>query len=1580
MRIFFTFLFVLTTTNILAQTEYIEKARIYWYENGELATKYVDAGNTLEITRDSGTEVDVRIHRHSYFSGTHDFVVSDINNGGYYSEENSSVVYYKFDNVAGPLDTELWLTVNNNVGRIKVIVRTASNGKPNLNVSTIRIDGSSTRSSFEVGQTVDVEAIVYNTGEVNAESSSLGYYISDSNNDLGTRWENDGVGSLSPGTGSKESESYTFTNSDIGQRYFAFKADYRNEVDEGDAESDNVTFYGPFEVHGSANELFLDVSPNNQITQKRNETYSYNLSVTDQNGSPVNGASIGGLDFLQNISFSQISDSEGNAVYEDRVSSNLDIGVYDIEFTASKEGYESSEKVIRKIEVVTTDVSEIIFHNTNWTVNINGTLEIVGQVLDTDGNGIPGISIGVEDPIKFASFIDVATTNPDGTFTYSINPTEVNSEGYYTFVFFESSNQYKAVNIAVNSETSSQILFTVDHYLFQLGEISKDIAFGNYVGVISHLAPGSRLEKTVQEIEDAAFDIALKSLPVFLRYAEDIATNPKTYFAIGASFACFSGVVVTCPVAGTLVLSVLKKTAIKRGLIEGVNLLPLESNVKDDLEFLIEAGDFLISFTELSSSGGLIVEDIADYTGIIVDAYKIEKLSDGRTISSVIMTLKTDQGLVSVSMIRTKPVLPTPIKPINGSIISNNNPVFEWSSFKNGGDNNTQTGFQFRLVDETEDNRKVYDTGFIASTEATSHTYSPGTYLGTDEITGEERISEELKNGHSYHWHVRYRDSGGDWSDWSADKEGNYQSFSIQLLQDPKQIFLTTNTSQFPNSEFQVDINVGSESDPISDLYGMSYVVKYDPALLEVVEDEKGDFLGSNVTYFPNNDPSNGEFAVGITKNGSQDGSNGTGIISSVSFKVNPNISSDTKTTIRLTEIEGENSNQQNIPFSQSEVEIDISTGIIVWPGDTNNDGEVDQKDVLPLGRNWQKTGPPRDPASSDWEGQLATPWNPEEATYADANGDGVVNQKDVLPIGRNWQKMHSVNAKALSKEVISTSQNGNPPMSLMSDDKITLNSSFELNVWLGNTDSTLSDVFGASYVINYDPEFIEYVSDASGDFLGSSPVYFAQNDSEKGTIGVGISRTSGSSSGFGELSTVTFKLINEIPEEGETVISLSEVEVKDVNDNDILVSQKDLIIKGKPASIVTFSLPDTTALLSNEIILPLNISNPDGGTFSSFEIDLGFDNSLLELINVSKGDLTDEYSIEFNSTDFKPGLISGQGTSDISTSGNLLNLTFKTLGSGTVAINFNEILLNEGNPASNSVSGSIQIAPYVCGDADGNGIVSANDAAEILKHTVFLDPFPIIGVDSSAADVTGNGMITAYDGSQILKFDVKLIDQLNCGLTNQKTEPSFASIEFGESLTTEAKEIRIPLNVSSITGDITSLEFSFDLTNEISDISLKGVPESWTLSSNINENRIYYSLYGLKPINENTEMSLSIRRNSENDGLALNGEYRINENSKKEFETVFIQELPTEVSLMQNYPNPFNPTTNISYNLPEKAQVRLEIYSALGQKIATLVNESVVAGSHTVVWDAQNNASGIYFYRLFVGDVIKTQKMLLIK
>jgi hypothetical protein len=97
-------------------------------------------------------------------------------------------------------------------------------------------------------------------------------------------------------------------------------------------------------------------------------------------------------------------------------------------------------------------------------------------------------------------------------------------------------------------------------------------------------------------------------------------------------------------------------------------------------------------------------------------------------------------------------------------------------------------------------------------------------------------------------------------------------------------------------------------------------------------------------------------------------------------------------------------------------------------------------------------------------------------------------------------------------------------------------------------------------------------------------------------------------------------------------------------------------------------------------------------------------------------------------------------------------------------------------------------------------------------------------------------------------------------------------------------------------------------------------------------------------------------------------------------------RELPERVELMQNYPNPFNPSTAILYSLSSqerdgvRSHVTLKVYDVLGREVATLVNQTMEAGTHTVQWDASTSPSGVYFYRLETSASTITKKMLLVR
>jgi len=226
---------------------------------------------------------------------------------------------------------------------------------------------------------------------------------------------------------------------------------------------------------------------------------------------------------------------------------------------------------------------------------------------------------------------------------------------------------------------------------------------------------------------------------------------------------------------------------------------------------------------------------------------------------------------------------------------------------------------------------------------------------------------------------------------------------------------------QLAGTPFWIDIYAGRDEVPVSNLFGISFKLNYTRTdLLDVVSPtnqnvKAGSLLGDDVIFFSSVDERIGQVMISITRKAGAGGITGFGKLASVQMIASSSISEDTNIEFTITDVQAQDPNGNRIYClipENTNVTIRRS-GIIVWPGDTDNNGVVDERDVLPIGMYWAKTGPARSPASATWAAQAASTWTPSMATYADANGDGIVDERDVLPIGMNWHKTHEVSRGA---------------------------------------------------------------------------------------------------------------------------------------------------------------------------------------------------------------------------------------------------------------------------------------------------------------------------------------------------------------------------------------------------------------------------------------------------------------------------------------------------------------------------------------------------------------------------------------
>ena len=317
--------------------------------------------------------------------------------------------------------------------------------------------------------------------------------------------------------------------------------------------------------------------------------------------------------------------------------------------------------------------------------------------------------------------------------------------------------------------------------------------------------------------------------------------------------------------------------------------------------------------------------------------------------------------------------------------------------------------------------------------------------------------------------------------------------------------------------------------------------------------------------------------------------------------------------------------------------------------------------------------------------------------------------------------------------------------------------------------------------------------------------------------------------------------------------------------------------------------------------------------------------------------------------------------------------------------------LVSDGAGGTDTLTVSATVGRSVKrGDVDGNGTVQAADASVVLKHvagiTLITDAAALY-----AADATNNGTISAFDAAYILQAAAGLItlpasatSSDNLSLNKIGVAAGTLSLSSPEA-TKDAEVVKVALKLSNAAN-----VYAAQLTSkaDFSLMSIEGVsaalPEGWQMQWNVVDNELRVAMAGTTPLSSGEVAAITVRLKNKESRLNFSSDAMLNESSQS-LGAVEIAAVPTTFALELNYPNPFNPSTTMKYQIPNDANVSLDVYNLQGQKIRTLVAKEQKAGYYSVVWDGRNEAgqtvsSGLYLYRVQAGSFVAVHKMMLIK
>ncbi len=316
-------------------------------------------------------------------------------------------------------------------------------------------------------------------------------------------------------------------------------------------------------------------------------------------------------------------------------------------------------------------------------------------------------------------------------------------------------------------------------------------------------------------------------------------------------------------------------------------------------------------------------------------------------------------------------------------------------------------------------------------------------------------------------------------------------------------------------------------------------------------------------------------------------------------------------------------------------------------------------------------------------------------------------------------------------------------------------------------------------------------------------------------------------------------------------------------------------------------------------------------------------------------------------------------------------------------------------------------ITTALVGDISQNGRIAAFDAALALMHSVqnrnIIGDFFGGDVDLflAIADATRDGTVSPFDAVRILQKVVGRIPGLP--FLGEPRAPKAAPVlarmvTISDASEVSEKGIKVPVSIDDMSGVLGAyMSISYDVSKlKVTGVSPSEMMSPFMFQSNIEGDEVriaFASADGIEGSGDIVYIEFEILPgvgDNLGDDLIKIADVQLNEGlipavTERTELSLDQYAMPETHSLSQNYPNPFNPETVIHYDLPVRGRVHVSVFNMMGQKVATLVDGEMDAGSHSVVWNAKDSngeslASGVYLYRMETDGFVQTRKLILMR